>query len=468
MVLVYCSKNVKRCIMRNFIKMISCFVMLVLGVQLNNPFIAQAGPLEEYQLARNTYLYAIVCRAAYGDRIAQIATSGLLNNGWKMEHYFQTGDVDEARFFLAKNENYEGKDAIYLLGVSGTENAKDMKVNLDYGKAYFAGATIEEIQANAMIKPIPVGGATVHRGFLKYVTTILATKDGEKRLIDKLLEDPNKKVYMVGHSLGGAVVTLTAACLINMGVRPEQIEVITFGAPAIGNDVFAAQFENTMNLQRIVTHGDPIPSVLKDMVGGYRQFGKQVTWTLSDDAMRFPHDMVMYLDIAIKNYYNKISVARNLSLLPVINQKRTVGKQQFYIAPIINSLPDELRGEFPYMREALLDQYRNYLPGYDVDGDDSSSTESLAITLKNAAAEGCTWVLSAKLQGYRVKNEQGLYYLTLEQTIYQVSDGRPIMMFSFGTNTKNLTPLEAIMSDAMQVSENTVGWLEEEQKRNLK
>lgn len=434
------------------------FFIVVLSLQISNPLIAQADALEEYQSARNTYLFAVVCRAAYGDRTAQIATTALVKSGWKMRHYFKTGDVDEARFFLAENENYKGLDDMYLLAVSGTENAKDMKVNFDYGKVYFAGNTAEEIQANSQIKPIPPDGAAMHQGFLKYVNTIVATQDGDKRLVDSLLEDPSKKIYMVGHSLGGAVVTAAAAYLINIGVKPEQIQVVTFGAPAVGNVFFAEQFGSKMNLLRIVNHGDPIPSVLKDMVGGYKQFGQNVVWKLPERNKRFPHEMVVYLDEAIKNYYIKVGAARDAGVLPTANQKAITEKQKFYIAPVINGLPAELSDDFPYMREALLDQYRNYLPGYDVDGDDSSLVEDLSVSFERATRDGCKWVLSTKIQGYKSKNEEDVYYLTLVQTIYQVSDGRVVTMFSFGTNTKNLTPLEAVISDAMQVSEAIVEW----------
>lgn len=448
-------------------KYVIYFLIIILGLQVGNPLMVQAGPLEEYQSARNMYLYATICRAAYGDRTAQMVKSALMNDGWEMKHYFQTDDVDGARFFLAKNSNYQGIDGAYLLAVSGTENAKDMRVNLDYSKVYFAGNTMEEIQKNSQIKPIPLGGAAVHQGFFKYVNAILTTKDGEKRLVDRLLEDPREKIYMVGHSLGGAVVTVAAAYLISIGVKPEQIQVVTFGAPAVGNDIFAEEFGTKINLTRIENHGDPVPSVLKDMVGGYRQFGQRIVWTLPEDAIRFPHDMVMYLDLAIRKYYTKTAVVREAGILPVVNQKATTGRQQFYIATVINGLPEELRGEFPYMREALLDHYRNNLPGYDVDGDDSSAAEDLPATLQRAARDGCTWVLSTKIQGHKIKNEENLYYLTLEQTIYQVSDGRLVTMFSFGMNTKNVTPLEGILSDAIQMSEAIVQWTESAENKKL-
>ena len=51
-----------------------------------------------------------------------------------------------------------------------------------------------------------------------------------------LQENPESKVDLAGHSLGGAAVTLLAARLTDLGVKSEQIEVITFGAPTAGSD----------------------------------------------------------------------------------------------------------------------------------------------------------------------------------------------------------------------------------------
>lgn len=435
-------------------KHIISFLLILLGLQWANPLIVQAGVLEDYKSARDIQLFAAVCRAAYGDRTAKLVTSGLINGGWKMEHYFQSGDVPEARFFLAKKQGYEGTDTIYLLAVSGTENPNDVKVDLDFDKVYFSGSTMEEIKANAAINPIPLGGAAVHRGFFKYVNTALETRDGNKRLVDHLLEDPSRKVYMVGHSLGGAVVTLAAAYLINIGVQPEQIEVITFGAPAVGNATFAQQMGEKVHLTRIVNHGDPVPSVLKDMVGGYRHFGDTIEWRPDNSVERFCHDMVVYIDVAMKNYYKQINIARNLGILPVVNRKVKAGdEQQCYIAPVVNRLPKGLWGEFGYMREALLERYRTSIPSYEIDGNASGIAESLDITLEKASAAGCKWVLAAEIQGDKVKGEQGLYYFTLYQTVYRVSDGHPMTMIHFGTNTKNMTPLEAVVYEAAQMSE---------------
>ena len=431
-------------------------VLLLLG----NPLAVQAAVLEDDPLSYKNYLFALVCRAAYSDRTAQLVTSALVNDGWEIEHYSQSGDVADARFFFAKKQEFEGRDITYILAVYGTENIKDIKVDLDFGKVYFSGNTIEEIQKNAMIKPIPAEAAAVHRGFFGYVNTAAKVRDGKRLLLDMLLEDSRRKVYMVGHSLGGAVVTLAAAYLINMGVRPEQIEVVTFGAPAVGNDVFAEKIGAKINLTRIVNHGDPVPSVLKDLVGGYQQFGKNVDWILPDHVNRSPHEMVTYLDIAMRRYYKEMGLAQDRDLVPMSKGKKTiVDNQRFYVAPIANRLPKGLDGDLWYMKMQLAERYRSYISANYGDVKVSDDEESLTTTLQKASLVGCKWVLSGEIQGYKVKNEEDLYYLTVYQTIYRVSDGQPVAVFTFGTNTKNITPLEAVAYESIQTSDYVSKWM---------
>ena len=60
---------------------------------------------------------------------------------------------------------------------------------------------------------------------------------------------------MTGHSLGGAVALLAAARLYDEGA--SQIQVVTFGAPAVGNAAFNAAYEPLLQVDRIVMAGDP-------------------------------------------------------------------------------------------------------------------------------------------------------------------------------------------------------------------
>lgn len=53
------------------------------------------------------------------------------------------------------------------------------------------------------------------------------------------------KVYVTGHSLGGAIATLTAARMIEEGrTTPEQLKLYTFGSPRVGDLDFARSVDN--------------------------------------------------------------------------------------------------------------------------------------------------------------------------------------------------------------------------------
>lgn len=61
-----------------------------------------------------------------------------------------------------------------------------------------------------------------------------------KAQLDELGEQyPEARIYFTGHSLGAALATLTASCLIGAG--DENKHVYTFGSPRVGDSRFAGQ-----------------------------------------------------------------------------------------------------------------------------------------------------------------------------------------------------------------------------------
>ena len=351
----------------------------------------------------------------------------------------------DSRFLLAIKQWNNGQQ-VYILAFVGTENEKDMKANLKVEKAYFAGSNLEEFAANADKHEIPPTEPKVHRGFHEFVQNALTAKgqdvDGKaKYLTEMLLADKERKVLLVGHSRGGAAAILTGARLISMGVRPEQIEIITFGAPAVGNEAFAGRFEPVLNLTRVVLFGDPVTGVLQTMVGGYKQFGHQLTWE-SPATVNFPHEMTAYADVAIKNYYNERERAVQAGLIRLPSTKAGLGesKGKVCVAPLINNLPDYLAKEFPYLREIFFDEYREILPEYVFAGD-----SDVGRLRKKAREAGCKWLIVSEVSGYRLKEERNAYNISLFQAVYDVNTGAIIKATDFSTGTYNLTPVEAFI-----------------------
>lgn len=435
-------------------------VMIVFYLLL--PVAAHASALTDYEESYKIYLAATACMAAYSDRVAGFSLDALQRDGWQVESYSKTSSKADARFLLARKIQPDSKQPVYILAVVGTETIKDVLTDLLVSQVYFAGRTPEEFATNAARLNMPDTVPKVHQGYNQFVQTALAAeghagKNTTKRqLTAMLLDHYSGKLYLVGHSMGGATATLAGARLVSMGVQPDQIEIITFGAPAVGNKAFRQEFEPLLHLTRMVTVGDPITEALQKLVGGYKQFGREISWAVPESATVMPHEMTTYLDLAIKHYYWNRRQAMQAGVIPVlVDQTVPVPNvPRVYVAPISNHLSTKLQEEFFYMKEALQDEYRRSLPGYVID----TAKESDAV-FKKATAAGCQWVLKTEIQDHKIKNTPTGYYITLEQSVYRVSTGDVMSVASYGRSTRTTTPLQALIHDSSNINRDSHDWL---------
>lgn len=81
-------------------------------------------------------------------------------------------------------------------------------------------------------------GARFHLGFM---TALAEVWDPLKAAVDEELAKQDRKVWVTGHSLGGALATLAAWRLEQQFVTVEG--VYTFGAPMIGNELAAKAYD---------------------------------------------------------------------------------------------------------------------------------------------------------------------------------------------------------------------------------
>mgnify|MGYP003585347281 CR=1 FL=1 len=421
---------------------------------------ARAGPLEDYNEARKLYQFAAACRAAYSDYLGQLAQDALTDNGWQVQKYKQIGSKADARMLLINRADPDTGKTVYILASTGTETVKDMLTDLMIDKLYFAGHTPEEMEANAALKEIPPNQPMVHKGFYNYVKTAFTIEDPNSTgghsglLFSSVAANRDSTIYLIGHSLGGAAATLTAAALINFGVQPEQLQVITFGAPAVGNEAFRDQYTDKINLTRYVMRGDKVTGVLQGL-GSYVQFGQEVTLRAPDDYHYNSHDMVLYLDHAIKNYYDKRQLAVDAGVLSVPSQALpgASGNPLIYVSPLIANLPPTWDKELPYMKAALQDEYRQLFPAY-ILADGSGTTNAL----REAAAAGSQWLVVPEFQARRLKNDPNSYQLTFQQTVYRVKDSQLVSLQTFSCGTQKLTPVEAAIHLAMEMSSEKSPW----------
>lgn len=420
-----------------------------------SPAAGLAGAAEDYEAASELQLAAAACLASYSARTGLLAREYLSRDGWEIKPFVLSSREADARFLLAQDVRTEGRGR-YILAFVGTETLKDVKVDLRTDKVYFAGRTPEEFAANAKLTGIPNTAPKIHQGFHEYVQAAFTAKtadgSGNWRLLSELLlADPTLKIYLAGHSLGGAAATVAGARLLAMGVRPDQVEIITFGAPAVGNEAFAREYGPRLDLTRVVIAGDPVTGALQKLVGGYSQFGRELVWRRSAAFEQGPHAVAEYLDLAVKNFYDKRAAAVDAGVVALPQETPAAAGPRLYVAAPVDYLPDELKAEAPYMVQALADQYRRLLPGYVLGGPDEAAA-------KGAAASGSRWYVVTQFGGQKVKNERNQFFVVLQLTVYDTASGNVAYMNTFSAVTANMTPLEALAHDAAGAVADLAAW----------
>lgn len=118
--------------------------------------------------------------------------------------------------------------------------------------------------------PFSSSHSKVHSGFWGCIESMGMTDDFEQYLWDELLEWESR-LYITGHSLGGALATMLAAALAHK-LWPEPV-VYTFGAPRVGNRGFAALYDYKIPKTFRYVHGTDLIPRVPWQLGRYRHCG---------------------------------------------------------------------------------------------------------------------------------------------------------------------------------------------------
>jgi triacylglycerol lipase len=160
--------------------------------------------------------------------------------------------------------------------------------------------------------PLPDFGE-VHDGFLQIYhllrMAIKETLDGTDR---------RSKLFIAGHSLGGALATIA---LPDIGARMDRkiIALYTYGSPRIGDNAFATAFNRQYGEKsfRIVNTSDmvgliPPPSPLPGTIGGYfSHVDTPISFTIQADDLVQNHDIKTYLS-ALRDSRAKMGIFNKL------------------------------------------------------------------------------------------------------------------------------------------------------------
>ena len=393
------------------------------------------------------FVEAAASEVAYSGELSELLRARLVAAGWEIvgaETVGHRGTV--GRFFHMVRRDADGAE-LHLIAFPGTERGSDVWTDLRMKRAAFGGHAPAEFLAVRDTPKAERGGMPlVHRGFLDYCQAALFTDatEGEtagERLAADLRAHPSEKLYLTGHSLGGAAAILAAAHLSDLGVSPDQLIVTTFGAPAVGNEDFVRTYQDRFTLRRVVMRGDPVKDALPSPLG-FHHFGERIDWQPARTTAAFPHTMTVYVDAALRRLYDTHDSSGALTFL-VGKENRTAG-HTVYLAPIEVEVDDALAEDVPYLRAVLRDaQYVRNAATVFAPADTSGP---LDVTTQSRAARtvGAEQMLVYRILGEKLRDAHETYRLTLERSVYD-RDGNLLAAGARSAATGALTPMEVIL-----------------------
>lgn len=160
--------------------------------------------------------------------------------------------------YVAHDTTHAGDSTRYAICVRGTDWV-------------FPSNIQEDMEVWKLLK-YPYSGSvndSVSYGSLLGLDTLLSTMDPltGQTLYAFLngINTPKKKMFITGHSLGGALATLLAAWFVDLGFsNTYRPEIYTFAAPTVGNQSFVNHFHNIMlsssgESHRCINNKDLVP-----------------------------------------------------------------------------------------------------------------------------------------------------------------------------------------------------------------
>ena len=386
----------------------------------------EIGNKTDFETREIQLICALSSLAAYSDDKSFFVRSNLSSRGWKIDALTADKNGVKTKAYLIGKTFVDGR-TIKILVISGTEDLRDIEVDFRLG-----GVNLHADKSD---------GIFVHKDFRDYADAALADGIAEI-LIDELKNNPDETLYLTGHSLGGSVAIVTAIRLHDMGIDKNRMKVLTFGALAIGNKALADEYADKINLTRFEVKGDVMKKIFKPF--GYVQFGDVVTWKPAKSADHYEHKMTMYLDCALRNYFdaegftfddgieeNKIDVPVYVAPIRFV-KKNFAAKDEKYIYGI-------LRTGLTSRISALTFDETNYIEVKDAD----KISDGITPLIDAAKNSGCKYVLVQLVNADRVREAQDNERIVMLYEFLYDLNGMPVMMQTTGISTKDVTLIEA-------------------------
>ena len=194
---------------------------------------------------------------AYGtnDDIEQALNLSRYSN-FSFFDFQKTGVVDTQAFGFVFDET------IFII-FRGSEKKEDWKSNFDDVLTKEKPSWTWQFWKNKEHERFHVEGQ--HRGFARSWGVVRNQIEDWIGTIESVSEQHKKRVIFSGHSLGGALAIIGAYEFQKFHDDREVAAVVTFGAPMVGNTIFANNYKQA-NLEertiRLVSDGDIVPQIM--------------------------------------------------------------------------------------------------------------------------------------------------------------------------------------------------------------
>lgn len=171
-----------------------------------------------------------------------------------------------------------------FLGVSfrGSVSLKNLLTDLSMGLSTVKWGAKDKFRPP---RTIP-SRAKIHAGF--YQAYLAIRKSILEKLYESCQEYNTTNLVFTGHSLGGALATITAVDFHDQFGFGDQITIASYGQPRVGDAVWAQYLEGLPFSDRhfrTVAQGDPVPEY-PPLYLGFRHAGREILYT---DEGQFLH-----------------------------------------------------------------------------------------------------------------------------------------------------------------------------------
>lgn len=173
--------------------------------------------------------------------------------------------LDLQFMYLQKLDPVSGKNLITII-FRGSQEPQDWMTNFSFQNVNF------------------LDRGHVHQGFyqtfkLFFRTLSRSSKKSSNNIPVGIVDDiahlnETSNIILAGHSLGGALATLAGCYLTELGLRKENMEVYTFGAPPVGTLDFCNYFTPKLSLFRIFNEHDVVPKF--DAITNLHHIGENI------------------------------------------------------------------------------------------------------------------------------------------------------------------------------------------------